>query len=177
MTAGVLGGATGQFPLGRISDRTDRRNVLFGISVVGALIGLSLWWFSDEMSKGAVLALGFGFGMMAYPVYSISVAHANDRADPESYVRLSSALLLMYGIGAITGPLLASAIMFLVGPGGLFAYSALVHVALAAYLVSARQRRRASALHQREFSESLTSALTSSQVYEDETSGVKTHKD
>ncbi|MBT8061811.1 MAG: MFS transporter [Xanthomonadales bacterium] len=177
MTAGVLGGATGQFPLGRISDRTDRRNVLLGISIVGAIIGLCLWLFSGELSKGAILSLGFGFGMMAYPVYSISVAHANDRANPEAYVRLSSALLLMYGIGAITGPLLASLIMSVSGSGGLFAYSALVHVMLAGYLLFARQRRRSTVQHQREFSDSLTSALTSSQVYEDETSDAQPPKE
>ena len=45
---------------------------------------------------------------MAYPMYALSVAHANDFASPDDFVKVSSGLLLLYGIGTMIGPVLAA---------------------------------------------------------------------
>ena len=169
MTAGVLGGAAGQFPLGWLSDQIDRRYVLAGISVAGSVVGAVIWMLGADISESTVLALGFAWGALSFPIYSISVAHANDRANPEDYVRLSSALLLMYGVGAITGPFLASAVMTVIGAIGLYVYVGAVHGVLAIYIVFVSLRRKAVSSDQTvDFSDALTSALTSSHVYEEE---------
>ena len=172
MTAGVLGGAAGQFPLGWLSDQIDRRYVLVGISVAGCTVGAVIWMLGTDISESIVLALGFAWGALSFPVYSISVAHANDRANPEDYVRLSSALLLMYGVGAITGPFLASAVMTVIGATGLYVYISAIHGVLAIYIVCVSLRRKAAASDQTvEFTDALTSALTSSHVYDEECLG------
>jgi MFS family permease len=169
MTAGVLGGAAGQFPLGWLSDRTDRRYVLLGISIAGVATCATMWLLADNLSVTVILALGFVWGAFSFPVYSISVAHANDRADPESYVLISSALLLMYGGGAIVGPFIASAVMTVVGAVGLYVFTGAVHGALALYILLVGLRRKAVEPDQTvDFSDALTSALTSSQVYTEE---------
>jgi len=82
---------------------------------------------------------------------------------------ISSGLLLMYGAGAIIGPFLASTIMTVLGGASLFLFAAFCHCALALYV--ALRSRHESAVptgELAEFNESLTSALTASQVYEEE---------
>lgn len=167
MTAGVLGGAAGQFPLGHLSDRVDRRYVMLGVSACNALISGALWLQGDTLSWPPLLLLGLAWGACAFPLYTVSVAHANDRADPQKYVVISSVLLLMYGIGAIAGPFVASAFMSVAGAPGLFLYAGLGHLAFALYLVLGGLRRKAVERDDvGEFDDALTAALTASRVYE-----------
>jgi MFS family permease len=169
MTAVVLGGAIGQWPLGWCSDKVDRRFVLLGVCLSAGALGIALWRISPETSNAVILSFGVCWGAFSFPVYSISVAQANDRAKPGTFVMISSGLLLMYGIGAIIGPFLSSAIMTVLGAGSLFLFAAAIHVALALFIASRRQQeQQVPSLEQADFSESLTSALTSSQVWEEE---------
>jgi MFS family permease len=166
MTAGVLGGAIGQWPLGWWSDKVDRRIVLLAACAAAAAVSLTLWQLSPHLGHWGILALGFGWGVMSFPVYSVSVAQANDRADPGTFVMISSGLLLMYGIGAIIGPLLSAGVMTLLGGAGLFLFAAIGHLALAIF-VSIRMWREKEVEddEQTDFSDALTSAMTTSHVY------------
>ena len=169
MTAVVIGGAAGQFPLGHFSDRTDRRYVMMGIAVAAMIVAALVWQLSDSLSNISVLVLGFAWGIFSFPLYSISVAHANDRVEPDKYVMISSALLLMYGIGAISGPFLATGFMHLLGPTGLYVFTGVVHFCLASYLVIGVLRRDSVARdHAGEFDDALASAITASRIYEHE---------
>lgn len=168
MTAGVLGGALGQFPLGWLSDHVDRRQVLAGISAAAALTGLAIWLTAGQVGLLAILGLGLLWGALAFPVYSISAAHANDRARPEDYVEVSSGLLLMYGVGAVAGPFLAAAAMQLSRPAGLYLFTALVHTALLLYVWIRRAQRDGATQRQSEFSDALTSVITASHVFDEE---------
>jgi MFS family permease len=171
MTAGVLGGAAGQFPLGWLSDRVDRRRVLATISLAAMLVALAIWLL-PALGRAGILMLGFAWGAFSFPVYPISAAHANDRASPGTFVMVSSGLLLAYGIGAITGPFIASAVMTASSAAGLFLFTAATHGLLTAYVVLRSFRVTApSEEHHTEFSEALTSAMTASQVYEEQQRG------
>jgi MFS family permease len=111
--------------------------------------------------------------MAAFPLYSISVAHSNDHAAEHEFVVVSSGLLLMYGIGAVVGPLLASGLMQAMGATGLYAFTGAIHLILLVYLFVRRyQRKPAAAEEQIAFTDALTAANTRSQVYEHETAGV-----
>jgi len=169
MTAVVLGGAIGQWPLGWLSDRIDRRVVLSGISLAGVIIAAILWLLASELSTNSIIALATVWGGLAFPVYSISVAHANDRTEPGSFVMVSAGLLLMYGIGAIIGPFIASTMMGVGDPGYLFLFTLIVHLLLALY-VFARSilRTQASEIDHTSFGDALASTQTKSQIYEDE---------
>jgi MFS family permease len=169
MTAVVLGSAVGQWPLGWLSDRTDRRYVLTGISLTGVFIGTIVWLMSESLTYANVITLGALWGAVAFPVYSISVAHANDRAESGTFVMVSAGLLLMYGIGAIAGPLLASALMTYSSAASLFLFTAVIHLLLAAYVaLRSTQREQVSELEQTSFSEALASTQTRSLIFEDE---------
>jgi MFS family permease len=169
MTSAVLGGALGQWPLGLWSDRVDRRWVIAFAGVTALLVGAAIWLAFKVMSPLLLMLLGAGWGAVAFPLYAVSVAHTNDHAKPGEYVMISSGLLLMYGIGAIIGPFLASVSMHLVGAGGLFLYTALIHLLLICYIaLRFAKRQPARDEEHRKFVDALATAQTASQVYEDE---------
>lgn len=168
MTASVLGGAISQWPLGYLSDRIDRRYVMALISFGGAATAVSIWLFADQLSPFFIALLCGTWGAMAFPLNAISVAHANDNAEADEYVMLSGGLLLMYGMGAVVGPIISSTAMGSVGPGGLFLFTALVHAVLLLYIVNRTLRRSApDAGHHLPFDDALAASRTTSQVYED----------
>ena len=118
LAAVTLGSIVAQFPLGRISDLMDRRIVMVGCGAVGIAAGL--WMaFSDASSPWSFYLSAFGAGMVIYPIYSLNVAHANDMAEPGEYVRISSGITVLYGLGVICGPLLGGQAIGYLGPKGL----------------------------------------------------------
>ena len=102
-------------------------------------------------------------------MYAIAVAHANDYAEADDYVMVSSGLLLMFGVGAIVGPFIASAVMGISGSSGLYLMTLIVHASLAVYVLL-RIFRRSSAPNEQHiaFGDALATAHTASQVYEEE---------
>jgi uncharacterized membrane protein YfcA len=82
------------------------------------------------------------YGAFAYTLYSIAVAHANDHANSEDFVKVSSGLLLLYGFGTMIGPVIGAALMQVLRPESLFLATALAHACLTAY-TALRIRRRA----------------------------------
>jgi len=171
MTSAVLGGAVGQWPLGLWSDRVDRRWVIAFAAVTAMLVGTTIWVAFKVMSPLVLMLLGACWGAVAFPVYAVSVAHTNDHARAGEYVMISSGLLLMYGIGAIVGPFFASVAMHLLGSGGLFLYTALIHLLLICYIAMRFARRKpAPEEEHRKFVDALATTQTASQVYEDEIS-------
>ena len=132
MSLTVVAGAVFQLPAGRLSDRTDRRYVLAGAAFGAALFGLLV--FLIEPHSGPVLiTMTACYGALAYVLYSVAAAHANDHARPEEFIKVSGGLLLLYGFGTMVGPLVGAPLMDLMGPGSLFLATALAHVALGAY--------------------------------------------
>jgi MFS family permease len=137
----VAGGALAQWPIGRISDRLDRRLVLAALCAGAAVIGLALFALPDT-TPSLRLTLAALFGSCALPVYWVSFAHANDLAEREEAVSVSSNLLLLFGLGAIVGPIAAALLKPQLGAASLFLYTAGIHV-LVALAVIYRMTRRA----------------------------------
>ncbi|MBS3649992.1 MFS transporter [Pseudaminobacter sp. 19-2017] len=132
MSLVVVAGAVLQLPIGRVSDKTDRRYVLAAAAVGAALFGL-LVFMASPRSGVVVIAMTAAYGALAYTLYSLAVAHANDHASPEDFVKVSGGLLLLYGFGTMVGPVLGSALMSAMRAESLFLATALAHIALAAY--------------------------------------------
>lgn len=169
MTSGVIGGALGQWPLGFLSDKLGRRQMIIAAAAGGGIVGLVFATAGSHLSFLQVNILAAVWGAMAFPLYSLSVAHTNDYASPDEFVKVSSGLLLMYGSGAIAGPFLASATMTLIGASGLFIYTGAVHACLIAYVgIRALIRDPVSTDQYIEFSDALAATYTASSVYEEE---------
>jgi MFS family permease len=140
LTATVVGALATQWPLGRLSDHTDRRRVVLAATAVATLAALGLALAVDRAA--VVVALAVVLGGAAMPVYSLCVAHVNDQVERGEVVAASSGLILVFGVGSAFGPFTASLVMAALGPRGLFVFMAAV---LAAFVVYGLRRLTVSA--------------------------------
>jgi MFS family permease len=169
MTSAVVGGAVLQWPIGLLSDRYSRRGTLIAVTIIGCGVGLVLGLYPQNISFVTVNLLGAAWGALAFPLYTISVAYANDHAESHEYVTVSSGLLLMYGVGATIGPFIASALMTVRDPGYLFVYAALSHGILAIYILFRTTQSDVTEIEDPiTFGEALAATQTASQIYEEE---------
>ncbi|GAY20667.1 transmembrane transport protein [Sphingobium fuliginis] len=118
----ILGGVALQWPLGRLSDRHDRRQVIIGSFAAAALVSMALSLGQDGLW---LTGLGALFGGLSFALYPLCVAHCNDRLLETERVAASGRLVLLYSLGAALGPLLAAGAMTAFGTGGLFLFIAL----------------------------------------------------
>ena len=133
-------GGARKSPVGRIPARPARRNVLAGAALITAVIGVLIFLLQPR-SDVFVLVMTACYGALAYTLYSIAVAHANDHADAANFVKVSGGLLLLYGFGTMIGPVLAAVLMEQLRPDAIFLATAFAHLALAGYtLVRIRAR-------------------------------------
>ena len=169
MTSTVIGGALAQWPLGFLSDKFGRRKTLLGAAVIGTIVAATIMILVEELGFIGINLLGAAWGFSAFPMYTISVAHANDHAEPSDYVMVSSGLLLVFGIGAVLGPFAASAMIVFAATSGLYLLTGLVHLLLAIYIAMRMSRRDSTPIEDRiTFSDAMATAHTASQVYEEE---------
>ena len=103
----LLGGICSLIPLGRLSDRVDRRFVIVGISLIGSVAGLYAW--IDQPTYKTLMISAFVIGATAMPLYSLAIAHANDNASTDFLV-VGGTLLVANGIGAVSAPLVYAAL-------------------------------------------------------------------
>jgi len=143
MTIFLAGSLVLQIPIGRLSDRFDRRTVLFSVALItaAACVGMAFTTTSGHMTLATLLTLSALVGGLSATIYPIAMTHANDHAKPEQTVALHAGLLLFFAIGASIGPITASLTMEAIGPGGLFAFGACVYVILAVFTVFRMTRR------------------------------------
>lgn len=142
MTLVVLCGEASQWPVGRLSDRLGRRPVAAGIAVIAGLAAATLALApASVLSYPLLLALAGVYGAMTFPAYPLSVAHANDLVQRKRAVKISSGLLMTFSVGAIFGPLVASALMAEIGNRALFVHAALAQVLMVLVMVVRINRR------------------------------------
>ena len=135
MSVFTFGGAVIQLPLGRLSDRMDRRYIIAFVCIAAAALGVALGLFGG-MHRWLTLTLIGCFGLVALPLYGLSVAHANDRIPREEFVETSATLLLINSLASVLGPTIAALAIGRFGTGALFFYTAVIHVAMAAFTVT-----------------------------------------
>ncbi len=110
MSGIIFGGALLQWPLGHLSDRHDRRLVIFLVCLMAAAAAMGVYFLVDAHPRLALLpAVLFGGG--AFSIYSLSVAQANDHLHAEHVLETTRGLLLLGGIGSSIGPLAAGLLM------------------------------------------------------------------
>lgn len=129
LAAFVLGGALAQYPVGWLADKYDRRWVLIWLSAAAVLACATTVLVGAAGTTLVMLNAGF-FGLVSFPIFSVSSAHANDFATSQERVELSAALMFFYALGAIAAPLFASNLIDWFGPGALFVMIAAGHAIL-----------------------------------------------
>lgn len=120
-----------QYPIGWLSDRIDRRKVIFGAAALGAVSCL-LGWLATGYFWLWVLAAFFGGGVTT-PLYSLFLAYTNDSLSTEDMPAASGGLVFTFGLGAIAGPPLTGSAMQWIGPTGFWPTLALTFTLIMLY--------------------------------------------
>jgi len=135
VTAITLGSAAFQFPVGRISDAFDRRKVLIGLCVLTALFEIGIYWSGAGLIGWPFVVVGFIIGGIISTQYYVSSAYTNDITGRDNAVGVAAALLFLYCIGAVLGPITAYYVMHWLGDSALYLHNAGIHVAMAVFVM------------------------------------------
>ncbi|MBV7256461.1 MFS transporter [Pacificimonas sp. WHA3] len=164
MSVVVVGGAIGQWPIGLLSDRMDRRRVLIMTALGAIAAALCMLLVADRVPHG-VFIFGFFYGVFGFPINAIATAHMNDHTEPSGFVETASGLLLLYGIGAVIGPIMASIIISFTNLDALFGWILAVQTVLVLFTLYRVTRREAVADEdQGSFASALIAAQTTSPI-------------
>ena len=142
MTAVIIGSALSPYPVGRLSDRFDRRIVIAVASGLAMIAEIAMT-LSHATVPIVLYSLGFSIGATIPVLYPLVSALSVDRLGAEKAVSVSATLLFLYCIGAIIGPVLAATMMTAFGDGMLFAQNAIAHLIITGFIIGRLQSERA----------------------------------
>lgn len=131
----AISGAISQWPIGKLSDIFDRRRVIVystfaaGIFAIFAIIASGQMYLPDGLSTPKTWFYIFLilFSFTSLPMFAIILAHTNDYITKEKFVVAGAGLQFVFGMGAMTGPLLCSIFMNIVGLNGFWIFLAIFH--------------------------------------------------
>ena len=136
-----IGAMVLQYPIGWASDRMDRRQLIFGVAVTGAVA--STIGYVAGTNFNVLLALAFVMGGTTNPLYSLLIAYLNDYLEPEDMAAASGGLIFINGLGAIAGPVVTGYMMGAMGAQGFWLYMAVLMFAISAYSLYRMTQRAA----------------------------------
>ena len=147
--AAILGSFLMQYPVGYLSDRYDRRTitaVLVLVSLLASLVSpfalsIHLWLLLLLIAVSAGI-----FGSL----YAISISQTFDSLKQTEMGAAMGALVMVYALGAIAGPLASSYLIKFVGPDSLFYLLFGMQALLLSYIVYRINQRDALPIEQQE---------------------------
>ena len=137
----MLAGAIFQWPIGSLSDKYDRRKIIIASSIAAVFftvsaifvsgIGSSLSnlfvestvsfnYFSTAMDKTKLFIFIILLAGVTLPLFSLNLALVNDYIPKEKFVAAGGGLNIIFGLGAMAGPVMCSTLMHYLGPNGFF---------------------------------------------------------
>jgi MFS family permease len=137
-----------QYPIGWLSDRVDRRKLIFGAATLGAAFCAFGWSVGDSLWP--LMAAAFVAGGVTTPLYALFLAYTNDFLAVEDMPAASGGLILSFGIGAILGPLATGWAMESFGPFAFWLVLGATFLAIALYALYRMTQRPAPAVEETE---------------------------
>ncbi|MEM7295648.1 MAG: MFS transporter [Pseudomonadota bacterium] len=131
VSAFYIGAVIMQYPIGWISDRMDRRVLIFIMGALGGAASVLAVLTGGQFE--ILLAAAFLIGGTSNPLYALLLAYTNDFLDADDMAAASGGLIFLNGVGAIIGPPLTGWMMEARGPGGFFAFIAALLFGIALY--------------------------------------------
>lgn len=126
-----MGGLIWQYPIGWVSDRMDRRQLIIAITLFGGSTLLLGMFLTDFQIVRYLLA--FIVGGVANPLYSLILAYTNDYLEPDDMASASGGLIFINGVGAVGMPIVAGWSMTNFGPNSFFVILATLLTGIAGY--------------------------------------------
>jgi MFS family permease len=147
----AISGAVAQFPIGKLSDKFDRRLVIVYTTFGAAFFALCAIVASNQMYLPSGLATSkvwffiflILFSFCSLPMFAIIFAHTNDYIPKEKFVAAGAGLQFAFGLGAISGPFLCSVFMDVIGSNGYFVFLIIFHSIIGIFAIH-RMRIRGS---------------------------------
>ncbi|MCZ0810742.1 MAG: MFS transporter [Pseudomonadota bacterium] len=143
-----IGALVLQYPIGWLSDRMDRRVLIFAAALlcgVGAVLGFV---FSGYFVM--LLVVAAIIGGTSNPLYSLLIAYTNDFLDHDDMAAASGGMVFINGLGAVAGPLVTGWAMGAIGSRGFFAVIGVLMLAMAAYAAYRMTQRAAPSVDETE---------------------------
>jgi len=138
LAAGVAAGLLSQWPMGWLADRIPRAGMIRVNAILLMLLTIPLWgWW--QVPYWALLAFSCVIGILQFTLYPLGLALANDKITPDRRVGLSAIMLMVYGLGACAGPLVAGFFMRQFDPNAFYVYTAFCAGILAVFVHTRRQ--------------------------------------
>jgi MFS family permease len=141
----TIAGVIGQGPIGYFSDTFDRRKVIvittFGscflafISILTSNDPIQNIYYMDEFAFRKIIffiAVGL-YSSLCLPLFSLNLAHTNDFVPKSKFVAAGGGLQFIFGVGAISGPILCSIFMEWFGLNGLFVFLIIAHAIIGSF--------------------------------------------
>lgn len=127
----IIAGAMGQIPIGKISDKLDRRWVILAVTVMTIFSSLTmvfLPWHFNALFIFCILT-----GVFAFAIYPLSISHTSDYVSKNMAVPAIALLTLFYGGGSVLGPFIGGVVIQYGGNRSLFIFLALIGLGLSLY--------------------------------------------
>ena len=138
-------GVLGQWPIGYYSDKYDRRTVIVLTTFGAALLSFcsilasndpieNIYWLREFDFKKLLFFIFVGlYSSLCLPLFSLNLAHTNDYVPKEKFVAAGGGLQLVFGFGAISGPLLCSLFMQIFELNGFFIFLIIIHIVIGCF--------------------------------------------
>ncbi|MDO9524820.1 MAG: MFS transporter [Gemmobacter sp.] len=139
-----VGGLVLQYPIGWVSDRVDRRQLILGLAALGACV--MMYATVAEAGFYALIVMSLALGGLVNPLYSLLIAYTNDFLNREEMAGASAGMIFINGLGAIAGPLVTGWMMETFGPGGFFLFIGILMSLMAVYAAWRMTQRAAPAV-------------------------------
>ncbi len=146
----AISGAVAQFPIGKLSDKFDRRLVIIYTTFGAAFFALCAILASRQMylpgdlgtSKTWFYIFLVLFSFCSLPMFAIIFAHTNDFIPKEKFVAAGAGLQFAFGLGAISGPFLCSVFMNIIGSNGYFIFLIIFHSIIGIFAIHRMKIRK-----------------------------------
>ena len=137
----AISGALSQWPIGKLSDNFDRRKVITYATFIAAFFAFCAMLSTKQMYLPGDLATSkfwfyiflILFSFASLPMFAIIFAHTNDFIPKEKFVAAGAGLQFAYGLGAMSGPLLCSILMNIIGSNGYFIFIMFFHILIGVF--------------------------------------------
>lgn len=125
-----FGGMILQYPIGWVSDRMDRRVLIFIVCSIGTFFS-----FAANLSDNFIwlLIVAFIIGGVSNPLYSLYIAYTNDYLEHDDMASASGGLIFLTGIGAIFGPSIVGWLLDAYGAASYFWFIGTVMAIMGSY--------------------------------------------
>jgi len=133
LSVSVMAGLLSQWPMGWLSDRIYRLNMIRVNALLLGLLTIPLYGYW-HLPYPLMLVMVAIFGVLQFTIYPLATAFANEHVDPSLRVGLSGVLLMTYGVGASLGPLLVGKLMDIGGAPMFYIYTSLAAFSLVIFV-------------------------------------------